>query len=253
MYPYLNLFGAAIAVSPLVILIAIWLGASLAERGSARHGIPSETLYNLIFTGLVAFILGGRLSYAAQYPSAFIADPISLISRNLGLFDPIGGAAIGLVAAAVYGQRKRLTLWPTLDALTPALAVLMIAIPLANLASGEAFGAPSSLPWAIELWGQSRHPVQIYEALAAGLILWWLWPGRTRSQAPAGSTFLMFVAASAFSRLFFEGLRGSSALTVLSLRAAQLAAWAVLAAALYGLLYLRRNPNPAGVPARSKW
>jgi prolipoprotein diacylglyceryltransferase len=245
MFPYLNLFGAAIAVSPLVILVAIWLGAALAERTSDRHGIPSETLYNLIFIALLAFILGGRLSYAAQYPSAFIADPVSLVSRNLGLFDPVGGAAIGLVAAAIYGQRKQLALWPTLDALTPALAVLLTAIPLANLASGEAFGAPSSLPWAIELWGQSRHPVQIYEALAAGLILWWLWPGRAKSQDPAGTNFLLFVAANAFSRLFFEGLRGSSALTVLNLRAAQLAAWVILAAALYGLLYLRRKSKTA--------
>ncbi len=49
---------------------------------------------------------------------------------------------------------------------------MMLAVPLANLASGDAFGAPSSLPWAIELWGAARHPVQIYEAVAAGLILW---------------------------------------------------------------------------------
>jgi len=63
-----------------------------------------------------------------------------------------------------------LPLWPALDALTPGLAAVMIAIGLAHIASGDAFGSPADLPWAIQLWGARRHPTQIYETLAAALI-----------------------------------------------------------------------------------
>ena len=241
MFPYVTVFGAALAVSPLVILLGIWFGASFSEKHAPKFNLDASAVYNLIFLLLFSYVVGGRLSYAAQHPSAFAEDPMALISRNFGLFDPLGGALIAVIAAAIYGQRKGLKLWPTLDALTPALAVLMIAIHLANLASGDAFGAPASLPWAIELWGASRHPVQIYEALAAAGILVWLWPARLPNKGlPAGSYFLQFTAASAFARLIFEGLHGASPVTFLDLRVFQLAAWGVLAAALV-LLYQRQT------------
>jgi len=240
MLPFLNLFGVAIAFPPLVLIVGIWLGASLSEKHAARYKLSGELIFNLIFSVLVAYIVGGRLSYALQHPSAFSGNLLNLLSRNAGLFDPIGGLLIAAVTAFIFGQRKQLKLWPTLDAVTPALAVLMLAVPLANLASGSAYGAPSNMPWAIQLWGASRHPVQIYEAVGAALILWAVWPGRVRSTAFPGAVFLQFSAYSALARLFFEGFRGSSlAITALDLRAAQLAAWIVLAAVLW--LYQSRR------------
>jgi phosphatidylglycerol:prolipoprotein diacylglycerol transferase len=242
MFPYVDLFGAAVAVSPLVILLAIWFGASLSENHAARFKTNQSNVYNLIFLLLFSYLIGGRVSYAVQHPAAFIEDPASLISRNFGLFDPLGGALIAILAAAINGQRKGMTLWPTLDALTPAIMVLLIAIPLANFASGEAFGAPSNLPWAVDLWGASRHPVQIYEALAAAGILIWLWPARLpEGKNTPGTYFFQFVAASAFARLVFEGLRGASPVTLLDLRIPQVAAWLMLATALH-MLYYRSKP-----------
>jgi prolipoprotein diacylglyceryltransferase len=234
MLPFLNIFGAAIAFPPLVLITGIWVGASLAEKHAAKHKISGSQLFNLIFTALAAYIIGGRLSYAIQHPSAFADNLLSVFSRNFGLFDPLGGIAVGLIAGLIYGQRKKLPLWPTLDALTPALALFMLAVPLANLASGEAFGAPSDLPWAIELWGISRHPVQVYEALAAGLILLVIWPGKEKSKTVSGLMFTQFVGMSALARLVFEGLRGNSlVITSLNLRIAQLAAWLLLAIAMW--------------------
>jgi prolipoprotein diacylglyceryltransferase len=244
MFPYLNLFGAAIAVSPLLILLALWFGSSLAEKRSLKHGVPPELVYNLMLVTLAGFVIGGRLGYAAQHMNAFTADPRSLISRNFGLFDPLSGALIAILAALIYGQRKNLNIWPTLDAFTPLFAVLMLAIPVANLASGSAFGAPSSLPWAIELWGADRHPVQIFEAIAAGLILWGVWSGWfVKQNAKSGMLFLFFTAGSAISRLIFEGLRGSSPVGLFNLRVYQLAAWVILATAL--VLIDRKKSNPS--------
>jgi phosphatidylglycerol:prolipoprotein diacylglycerol transferase len=244
MLPFLNIFGVAIAFPPLLLIIGMWLGASLAEKYASRHKLSGEVVFNLIFTGLVAYIVGGRLSYAGQHPSAFSGNLLNLISRNTGLFDPLGGAFFAVIAVLVFGQRKNLKFWPALDALTPALAVTMLALPLSNLASGEAYGAPSSLPWAIELWGASRHPVQVYEALGAGLILWAVWPSRSSDTFP-GAQFLQFTAYSALARLFFEGFRGNSlVVTTLNLRAPQLIAWILLTAALW--LYPTRRSDPEG-------
>lgn len=240
MLPFLNIFGVALAFPPLILVAGLWIGAWFSEKYAHKYQIQPEMIYNLIFTALVAFVLGGRLGYAAQHPSAFIEDPASLISRNFGLFDPLSGAVVGVIAVAIYAQRKNLKFWPLLEALTPALAVFMLAVPLANFASGSAYGAPSQLPWAIDLWGLSRHPVQLYEATAASLIVWLVWPTRHPQTTP-GLNFLQFAAYSAFARLFFEGLRGSSPITLFNLRQAQLIAWVILLFSLWAIQHLRQQ------------
>lgn len=250
MLPYINILGAAIAFAPLIMLVGIWLGASLTERYIQKFRLPIEVFYNLIFIVMIAFAVGGRLGYAAQHPSAFMEDPGSLFSRNFGLFDPLSGVVISLLAAAIYGQRKKLALLPTLDAITPLLAVVMVALALSNLASGNAYGAPSNLPWAIHLWGEDRHPVQIYEAIGAIAILAALWPTR-QSLAKPGMYFFTFIGYSAFARLFFEGFRGSSMVTVGNLRVVQLAALAVLGAALWQINRMRQS-QPSAVVSKPK-
>lgn len=246
MLPVVQIGSLALQVPGLVLLFGLWLGLSLAERRAPRYGINPGDLYNLVFVTLVAGIAGARLAYLALYPSAFAASPSSLVSLNPGLLDPAGGAAAAFIAGMVYIQRKRLPGWPLLDALTPLLAILVIASGLANLASGDAFGAPVDLPWAIYLWGAWRHPSQVYEILAALLILVGLFglPVSRRMSAHPGLTFLAFLALSAASRLFLEAFRGDSLLTVWGLRTPQLAAWFLLAVALWGLR--KRLPQGTG-------
>ena len=61
---------------------------------------------------------------------------------------------------------------PVLDALAPGLAVFMVFLGASHLLNGDAFGAPSRLPWAIFQWNEYRHPAQLYEILlAVGILL----------------------------------------------------------------------------------
>jgi len=125
-----------------------------------------------------------------------------------------------------------LPLWPALDALTPGLAAVMIAIGLAHIASGDAFGSPADLPWAIQLgspadlpwaiqlWGARRHPTQIYETLAAALIFASTLQKPTPYPFP-GSAFLRFAAITAAARLFLEAFRDDSLLMLGGIRTMQ--------------------------------
>lgn len=239
MLPVLNIGPLALQTPGLVILIGLWLGLSLAERYSARRGVPPNLLYNLVFVGLVGGVIGARLSYLARYPEAFASSPLSLLSLNPGLLDLGGGLLIAGLAGLIYAQRKGLSFWATLDALTPLFMVMAIAVGVSHLASGMAFGAVTQAPWAIELWGARRHPSQVYEILAASGILILLWPGRWNEKAPEGRYFLLFVALSAAARLLVEGFRGDSVLLAGGWRAAQVAAWLVLAGSLWGLQRLQ--------------
>ncbi len=246
MLPVLQIGPLALPVPAFSLLLALWFGLSLAEKFAPKRGVSAEALYHLTSTGLIAGLLGARLGYVFQYPNAFLASPLSLISLNAGLLDPFAGIAVGLVAMLVYGQRARLAFWTTLDALTPLPAVLAVGFAVAHMASGEAFGAETTLPWGIQLWGATRHPTQFYELIAATLTLVWLSFWSKTPDVPAGTLFLAFVALTAGSRLFLEAFRGDSLIIFNGLRSAQIIAWLVLASALAGLDALKRRSDQHG-------
>ena len=244
MLPIVQIGPFAMQTPGLALLLGIWLGLTLAERLAPHFGANANDIYNLTFSALLAGIIGARLSYVLQFPQAFIASPLSLISLNPALLDPSGGAVIGAFAALIYGNRKKLALWSTLNALTPLLAVTAVAIGVSHFASGDSFGMQTDLPWGIELWGLKRHPSQIYEVILAVLILWAILPkkqgGPKRGPELSGRTFWYFLSLSAGARLFLEGFRGDSLTMANGMRIAQMVAWIVLAASLW-MLHKQQN------------
>jgi len=111
---------------------------------------------------------------------------------------------------------------------------------VAHIASGEAFGSETRVPWAIELWGAKRHPTQFYELIVAILILVLL-GSKAKSEAVAGILFLNFVALTSSARLFLEAFRGDSSLIFGNLRSAQVVAWIILAISLFGMEKIRKK------------
>ncbi len=248
----LDLFRAIFAPPRDLILplVAAWVGMLLSGRQAKRAGMPEAGL-DAIFAALaITFLVSGRILYAVEHLTAFIQNPISLVSLNASLFDAGGAAFFAAIAALNVMQRRRMDIWSTLDVLTPFLATVAVGIGLSHLASGAAFGSETRVPWAIELWGAMRHPTQIYEILAALIVLGIIWFGGT--SGIAGRKFMLFVALSAGSRLIIEAFRGDSTLVFGGLRMGQILALLVLVGALMGLELLRQRPNAADAVAERR-
>lgn len=210
----------------ILLFAALWIGLSLAEKRSERHGVSKEQLNNLTFYGIFAYVIGGRVLFALSNLSAFTPSPLSFFSPNPDLFDPASGLITMILVGMIYGQRQKLPLWDMLDALTPLFATLAIGSPLTRLAAGTGFGSPTTLPWGIELWNATRHPTQIYELIGALIIFGLLWFRKTDS--PPGMLFLNFTALTTGARLFLEAFRGDSILVFSQFRLAQASAWIIL-------------------------
>lgn len=234
MFPILHIGSLALQAPGLILILGIWLGLLIVERYAGRFKIDPDLLSNLILIGLGAGVFGARLGYALQYSAVFMAAPLSLFSLTPTMLNPQIGIVVGALAAGIYGQRRGMPFWPTLDALTPGLSLFMIALHFANFASGDAFGTPAAIPWAINLWGEARHPVQLYELLAAFLIAVVLLPKRN-SPNISGAYFWTFIALTALARLFFEYFRGDAVSLFWNIRLSQCVAWFVLALALQQL------------------
>ena len=246
MLPFLRIGPFTLQAPGLALLVGVWIGSSLAEKEAARLRLNAADIYNLIFYCLVAGVVGARLAYAARYLSAYLANPISLLALTPATLWPAAGMVIGLAVAALFGWRRRLPLRPTLDALAPGLAALMVALGVAHFLSGDAFGAPATLPWAIHLWDDDRHPSQVYETLAALAVLALAW--KRPLGIGRGLNFVLVVALSAAARVFLEAFRGDSVVWAGGFRAAQVVGLVLLAACLWLLRRWQAPPTTEASP-----
>ena len=211
----------------ILLILATWIGITLAEKHAERHGIDKDDISNVTFYSLLGFIIGGRLSFVLQIFPNIIKKPSDIFSINVDLFDPFGAIAAALLVGMIYSQRRNLSGWNLLDALVPLFSILAISLGLSRLASGTSFGKETDLPWAINLWNAARHPTQIYETLASLLIFGLLW---FQKQNPhSGTHFLTFAALTAGAQLIIETFRADTTLIFGILNQNQLIAWVILA------------------------
>jgi phosphatidylglycerol---prolipoprotein diacylglyceryl transferase len=167
-----------------------------------------------------------------QHLNIYLASPLSVFSLNTSTLNPLGGLITGIAIAYLFGHRQKLPLRPTLDTLAPGLAVFMIAVGIANILSGNAFGSSTHLPWAVYLWGEYRHPTQIYETVAA-LIVLIIWKTISLELQGSGIGFWQVVALSAGARIFLEAFHGDSVIWPGGFRAVQVISLIILTVAIY--------------------
>lgn len=232
MFPYLRLGPFILPMASLVLLVGLWPGLPLIEREAARLKINASMLSNIIFYSLLAGLVGARLGYALEFPNVYLAKPLSLLALTPTTLSPSMGFSVILITFVIFIQRKGLPLRPTLDALAPGLALFMVFVGFAHILSGDAFGAPTNVPWAIRLWNEYRHPSQFYETFLALTILLVI---RKRFPKPegAGLNFLLTIALSSASRLFLESFRGDDIFWPGGFREAQVIALVIMAISFY--------------------
>lgn len=232
--PVVHIGRVALQLPGLTLLLGFWAATWLAAREAKRAGLKDDDVHNPALLAAVTGLVGARLWYVAAHWAAFAADPRGIVALDLSTLDGTGGVWVGLFVGGVYAWRKKLIGARWLDALAPGAATMIAAVSLANLFSGEAYGAPSTLPWAIMLWDTERHPVQIYEMLAALATTVVLLVALQRRTRP-GTVTLLFLALYSGQRVFLEAFRAESWLAPGGWRVVQVIGLSVLGASLIAL------------------
>lgn len=241
MSPYLNVFGLTIQAYGLFLLLAVWLGLWLAAREARRLGLDPDHVYNMGFYALLATLLGARLIYVLGHWSAYWEAPLSALSPTPTALAWPEGILVGALVTLTYWVRYRLPVGATLDAIALGVVLARFLERIGAFLGGSSYGEPTSLPWGIYLWGETRHPIQLYEivALLVILIIVWLSPFRKVKTKPFdGYSFTLFAALYAAARLFVETYRADAPLLGWGVRSVQVVALAVMLGAVW---YLSRR------------
>ena len=236
------------------VFIAVWW---TSRRYRARGG-SEETVLDAAMLGVPVGILGARLYHVLTSPGAYFGpggDPARIVQIWRGGLGIWGGVAAGIAATAWLMRRRGLRLAPLTDALAPALLVAQAVGRVGNWFNQELFGAPTTLPWGLEIDadhlpegyapGTLFHPTFLYEALwnLAGAALLVLLERRLRRRDGTGGGRLIWAYLMVYTagRVWIEHLRVDEAAIVLGLRLNEWTAMIVFLAGLVGFIAAGRR------------
>lgn len=249
MYPLVQVGPFRLSTGGLVLLLALFLAQWELTRRARRHG--GETFAaqadQTFFAALLGAAAGGRLWYMIFNLDLLERTPSALWALRLSDWAWPGALLGGAGVAYLFCQWRKYKTAALADLAALALPVPQAIASAGLLLSGEAFGAPTSLPWAVSLFGTMRHPTQLYYAVAAlcsFAILHWLARKETHVGALAVYGFLL----QGITMLLIEPLRGDSLVLLGGLRAAQVVG---LALVIISLMRLRRMSRSGNVPFSS--
>jgi phosphatidylglycerol:prolipoprotein diacylglycerol transferase len=162
----------------LMYVIGYVVGYQLAVRriDRGRTALTRQQLDALIGYLVLGMLIGARLVYVTLYDRAeYLAHPWQVFAIWRGGLS-FHGAILGMaVACALCARRFRLSIFELTDTVSLCGAPGLFFGRIGNFINGELYGRPSNVPWAMIFPADPlhvpRHPSQLYEGLAEGVLL----------------------------------------------------------------------------------
>lgn len=174
MFPMINIGPLSIQAAGFILIASLFIGLWTTTYFSKNLGTNGNLIENSILLGLIAGLITARVGFILQNPSALAGNLLAMFSLTPSMLNPSFGIFVGSLTAFIYAQKKHLPLWPSLDTLTPLFIFLFAGKHLSNFAIGNGYGLPTEFPWGIQLWNETRHPVNLYALILVAIYLLWM-------------------------------------------------------------------------------
>lgn len=215
----------------LCIIAGIVVAVVWGERRIVARGGPAGLVTDVAVWAVPFGLIGGRLYHVATDWQTYFGpgrnplDALKIWEGGLGIW---GAIALGAVGAWIGCRRRGVPLPFFADAVAPGIVVAQAIGRLGNYFNQELYGAPTDLPWGLEIYrrvnefGQEDplngvavdhvpvevvHPTFLYELiinlLVAALVVW----ADRRFRLGHGRAFAVYVAGYTAGRFFIEQMR----------------------------------------------
>src|SRR5579862_3529777 len=186
------------------LLVAFVAGILLLRTRTSRWGWDGGEILDLSLYSIIGGVIGARIGYVLVNIRDFAADwaRVFTIWRDAGLAY-YGALAGGALVAWLYSRRRGWSLGWIADAAAPSLALGYAIAMIGTLLYGLNYGRPSNAPWAVTLFGQARHPTQLY-LMAAALVIFAVLMWRDGVPRTPGRLFWEFLFLYGIARALIE-------------------------------------------------
>ncbi|WP_413680509.1 prolipoprotein diacylglyceryl transferase [Psychrobacter sp. I-STPA6b] len=222
----------------IMYLLAFATAYALAlYRSHKRPGWDSDMVSDLVFFGALGVILGGRIGYVLFYQfDKFLQNPVYLFQVWEGGMSFHGGFIGVALAMCYFAYKHKKPIFAVLDFIVPCVPTGLLFGRIGNYINGELWGRvsdggynwltyfPQAASFDAELINSNpslqalmmevnghyllpRHPSQLYEAFAEGLLLFiilWLYSAKPRPRMAVTALFLLGYGISRFTIEFFR-------------------------------------------------
>ena len=215
----INLFGLQVHWYGIMYVLALVLGVVVAKWIVKKDNLPisQEMLDNYIVWVEIGVILGARLGYILFYDphtSWYLTHPWQIFNpvKN-GEFVGIRGmsyhgAILGfIIASTIFCWRHKISQWFMLDIAAIAVPAGYIFGRIGNFLNQELVGRTTEVPWGIYVDGILRHPSQLYEAFAEGVVVFvilYLYRKRKHFEGELISLYAILYGLARFIAEFFR-------------------------------------------------
>lgn len=193
------------------ILLGYWLLLKLIRKPGAP--MSRQHADDMILYATLGIILGGRLGYVLFYQPGMLATPLEVLKLWEGGMSLHGGTLGTIFAIWLMARANNLSFLRVCDYIACCVPFGLFLVRLANFANSELWGRPTDVSWGMIFPNGGdvpRHPSQLYEAGAEGLlmaiILWFMF-WKTDARYKPGLLFGSAALIYGVSRFIIEYYR----------------------------------------------
>lgn len=262
-----------LSLGPLTVRwYAVWILTGMlvaiiwsARRWKQRGGDP-DLLWDVGVYVCVFGILGARAMAVASYPHDYFGpgipwwQPFAIWQGGLAIY---GGLIAGVLTIIVVIRHRKLPVGVFIDAVAPSVLVAQALGRLGNYFNQEVYGAPTALPWGLEIAdahlpagatsGTLYHPTFLYEILwnllCVGVILLYERHRKREGKLYAWELTGLYFLLYSLGRFALEFVRIDYQYTLAGIRWFQIVAAAGIAFGVILLDVARRWAQPSQLPA----
>lgn len=259
MIPYPNINPDLFSIGPIhvrwygVMYVLGFLAAYFLIQKQERAkqvGLVGTVAQDLIFYLAIGLIAGGRLGYILFYEyndfMPYIKNPLEIIATWHGGMSFHGGLIGCVIAGWIFARRRKIPFAALADCAIVTCPIGLGLGRLGNFINGELLAVPD-LPWGMVFPAGGpvpRHPTQLYESIAEGLILFiimWTLRKKAFKDGMMVPFFLLFYAFFRFIIECFKEPDPQIGFLLGYLTMGQLLCIAMVPTAILLILYLNRS------------
>jgi len=211
----------------IITALALVIGFVVVYFIARYRGQREEEILNFAPFAVVSSVIFARLIHVAANWSFYSENPVYIFAFRKGGLAIQGAMLGGILTLIIFCRIRKLDFWLWADILAPGLILGQAIGRWGNFFNQEAFGRPTSLPWAIFIEPANRpydyasyeyfHPTFLYESIAnlllfALLLLIHRFYKNKPGRLPYGLILSIYLGVYSIYRTFIEYYRIDSTL-----------------------------------------
>ena len=234
----------------LMIAIGVIVCVLVAMKRAKRYGVDPDILFNAAFIGILAGVIGAKITYWITIFPEIIENPRLLLDISGG-FVVYGGLIAGVLAAVIYLRVKKQTILDKLDIAAASIALAQGFGRIGCLLAGCCYGkiAPDGAWYAMTfpenseaLAGVGLYPTQLMSS-AFNFLLFFLLLFLTERVRFRGAIVSLYMMIYSVARFLIEFIR-TEPITVGPFTSAQFTAFFIFALGLILFIVMMKKGLP---------